>query len=353
MKVLFDVYCSASIHSAYLQSHLPPPDSQDEDSPHSINEPLAPPSGGICDSFKKLTLKAKNRAYQRFYQALTAHWVAVEFAWLVKIRVYPTTADLRRFSREIQRMWTDNRSRTLQEKLDIIEVADFVWVFLVRRIFHNPSCLLDWLDTTSSPLRPDGDSWLHLWLEGAVEDDQVDRIPELLCDPGFVQSYSVLFVDSLMEYLRPTHIVELLLLLTWNPQQSWKFDRFEYLCKLGFADAPYGWLRVHNGYRPDYLFPIGFLDDDVMYDLCSWGAIIQEERIEEEYGQGFSLPWETINKTDIDELCRIDWRGYRQGIQKQGWALHMRGQIFFREETPRELFNRIVGLPSWDFELPY
>jgi hypothetical protein len=129
MKVLFDLYCNSSIHSAYLQSYRTNSQRRTEYSKNSLpsgSGPLAPPSGGICDGFGRLTLKKKQRAYQRFYQALTAHWVAVEFSWEAKIRVYKTAADCKQFSEQVRGMWTCNHDRTLQEKLDIIEIIDFV-----------------------------------------------------------------------------------------------------------------------------------------------------------------------------------------------------------------------------------
>jgi hypothetical protein len=189
MKVLFDIYCNSSIQSAYLQSCLPS-QNQPRVSRASKNDLFGPPSGGICDSFEQLTFKAKNRAYQRFYQALTAHWVAIEFAWLAKIRLYREAADRKRFSYKVRDMWTTNDSRTLQEKLDIVEIVDFVWIFLVRRIFHK-SPFLYWFDTIDDPFddlyyRAHGTSALRRQVERFVRNNEVDQIPALLCDPGFV-----------------------------------------------------------------------------------------------------------------------------------------------------------------------
>jgi hypothetical protein len=42
-------------------------------------------------------------------------------------------------------LWIDNHKRPLQEKIDIVEVVDFVWNFLGRKIF-SISSISDWLD---------------------------------------------------------------------------------------------------------------------------------------------------------------------------------------------------------------
>ncbi|THC88710.1 hypothetical protein EYZ11_011846 [Aspergillus tanneri] len=41
-------------------------------------------------------------------------------------------------------MWT-NTARSMQEKIDIVEVVDFVWGFLARKNFHTPS-FAAWLE---------------------------------------------------------------------------------------------------------------------------------------------------------------------------------------------------------------
>jgi hypothetical protein len=327
MKVLFDLYWNSSIQSAYLRTHLPRSWGRPWRGLPSNNDPLAPPSGGICDSFKELTSKAKNRAYQRFYQALTAHWVAIEFAWLAKIRLYPESAD--RVEVLEEEIWTDPPFRTLQEKLDIVEIVDFVWVFLVHKIFHNPSCLRDWFDNIDDPF-----------------DDPFypdNEIPEFLRDPGFVQSFAVSFVDDLREYLRPTHIIELLLLLTWSPQKSWNIDRFEYVRKLGLRDSIYGGglQGEDDGYRPNNNFIIDLPDEDVLTDLHYWGCIVQKKQ---QVNLGLRFPGTFIEKSSIRDRCEFQWPRYR----RRSWAFTMRTQIFSREETAEKLFSRIIELDDPD-----
>ncbi|XHG02955.1 hypothetical protein AWENTII_006274 [Aspergillus wentii] len=120
MKVLFNLYCNSSVRNSYLESYIPYPGRDPEsgqDGMPSKNDPLAPPSGDICDDFKKLTPEQKNRTYERFYKVLTAHWVAVEFAWLSKIRIYKDFAERDRFHDEVTEMWTRNDDRSVQEKL--------------------------------------------------------------------------------------------------------------------------------------------------------------------------------------------------------------------------------------------
>jgi hypothetical protein len=359
MKVLFDIYCNSSIRAAYLETCLIRPerstfgDDEDEGGFPSSDDPPAPPSDGFCDGFKQLSFKAKNRAYQRFYQALTAHWVAVEFAWLSKIRIYRDAQDRERFFNKVRDMWTDNDSRTLQEKLDIIEIVDFVWVFLVRKIFYSPSCLLDWFD---SPFEgrgsPDGipslgQSSLAMWLAPFLEDDGIDEIPNSLCNPMFVHRYSEFFIKDATEYLRPTHIIELLLLLTWSPEKPWKVDRFEYLRKLGFVDTIARRLQEHN-WQFENRFTIDLPENDVLSDLASWGFVVIDEELDEEILRQEAIPFfeePPFDEDDIYDICKTQWPRYRRGKK---WVSEMRGLIFFREETPKELFKRIINLKLED-----
>ncbi|OJJ30835.1 hypothetical protein ASPWEDRAFT_175939 [Aspergillus wentii DTO 134E9] len=316
MKVLFNLYCNSSVRNSYLESYIPYPGRDPEsgqDGMPSKNDPLAPPSGDICDDFKKLTPEQKNRTYERFYKVLTAHWVAVEFAWLSKIRIYKDFAERDRFHDEVTEMWT---------------LVEFVWVFLARKIFHSPSPVLEWFDSPQNPFpfQPPfvpGGCQLEGWLGNILGDMELNRVPEILADPMWIRWLSDNFVEEVAEYLRPTHIIELLFLFTWHPQKPWKDSRFEYLRKLGFADGLYGrTLGEDHPYRREARFSIDLLDYAVVPDLAYVGSFEQEELLAKQQKLGFRSPWERIDEDRVYEECENQWFGYRKW---KNWALQMRG----------------------------
>ncbi|XHG02954.1 hypothetical protein AWENTII_006273 [Aspergillus wentii] len=152
---------------------------------------------------------------------------------------------------------------------------------------------------------------------------ELNRVPEILADPMWIRWLSDNFVEEVAEYLRPTHIIELLFLFTWHPQKPWKDSRFEYLRKLGFADGLYGrTLGEDHPYRREARFSIDLLDYAVVPDLAYVGSFEQEELLAKQQKLGFRSPWERIDEDRVYEECENQWFGYRKW---KNWALQMRG----------------------------
>lgn len=46
---------------------------------------------------------------------------------------------------ELRTKWEDHYSRrSIEEKVEVVEVTDFVWDFLVRKLFGDPARLSPW-----------------------------------------------------------------------------------------------------------------------------------------------------------------------------------------------------------------
>ncbi|PGH21449.1 hypothetical protein AJ80_03240 [Polytolypa hystricis UAMH7299] len=145
-----------------------------------------------------------SKQVHRFYQALTARWLAVEALTLFRV------------SRDNGRDLPEGTkpTRTLSDALDILEVGEFVGGFLVLKIFANiaehPSwCASHQLGPRSMPRIGIGEQEGRMWGE---------------------------FVRNIQQYLRPPNIIELLLLSPkrqqWSPSK-----KGHYLWQLGAFDT--------------------------------------------------------------------------------------------------------------------
>jgi hypothetical protein len=192
MRLLFDFYCDTSIQTSYSVARW-----QASEEGWEGEGPLPPPVGCTCDGFQALNARERQRSYQRFYKALTAHWAMVEMLWVARVAAYHSP-DLR--DEAHARIWDlfTNTTRSLQEKIDIVEVVDFVWGYLARKNFHLPS--------------------FSIWLQGQREEIVRDyRLGDETEDWQY-------FVQCVLEFLRPPHILELLILSTWSSNHTWKVD---------------------------------------------------------------------------------------------------------------------------------
>ncbi|KAF7589385.1 hypothetical protein BBP40_004328 [Aspergillus hancockii] len=133
VRLHFNFYCDIAIRTPYSLSRW-----EASEEGWAGEDPLPPPAGSTCDLFKQLGAREKQRSYQRFYKAPTAHWLMVEMLWVARVAAYHSP-ELRDDAHA--RIWDlcTNTSRSLQEKIDIVEVVDFVWGFLARKYFHLPS----------------------------------------------------------------------------------------------------------------------------------------------------------------------------------------------------------------------
>jgi hypothetical protein len=70
---------------------------------------------------------------QRFYQALTAHWLAIKALRFAGTSVYDRLSERNLRFDQGNNIWSENKVRSLQEMLDILEVYDFVYERGLRR----------------------------------------------------------------------------------------------------------------------------------------------------------------------------------------------------------------------------
>lgn len=75
MRLLFNFYCDTSIRTSYSLA-----DWQASEEGWEGEDPLPPPIRYTCGVFQELNAREKQRSYQPFYRALTAHWAMVENA---------------------------------------------------------------------------------------------------------------------------------------------------------------------------------------------------------------------------------------------------------------------------------
>ncbi|GFF55001.1 hypothetical protein IFM46972_10161 [Aspergillus udagawae] len=339
MKVLFDLYCKKRVRSSYLADWetswncSPEIDGEYETAGRSTK--------GICDSFAQLTLQEKQRAYERFYRALTAHWVAVELTWVIRVSKHKTERDFKRWERKVYNRWADNPQRSLEEKLDIFEILDFVWHFLVSKIFDHSGTVADWIEVAPESATPHGFSPLDLYvshMEGSSHPSQLE--PDF--HEALEDDYTGMFIDDLRSIIRPPHVIELLLRLAWDPKARSDFDQPEYVRKLGLLDQSYRWEQTKaDGFQTYHvdLYDIDLPDTDILSSLSAMALRAQE---------GDSCQLITTRYRDDDrainemkwEVCREQWERYKENP----WNTEMRGGIFFRQETQIQLFERIIDL---------
>ncbi|PLN78697.1 hypothetical protein BDW42DRAFT_139765 [Aspergillus taichungensis] len=305
MKVLFfNLYLDKSIHESY--THSTPPRAQFKESNRyrdklAAEAPLAPPAGVAIDSAEMIPAQQQGlwRAYERFYHALTLHWAAVETLSLARAASYTTSAERNARFERIWTQWTDTGSaRSLSTKVDVLEVVEFVWGYLGRKVFQEEDVIVKWVGGT-----------------GAIEEFYDEEEP--------VGTNWLYFVRSMMRYLRPGHVLELLLRVVWRGEGEdvggEEIDRVEYLRRVGFFDESAGVVeREDEGEEdPDTVFNIGGLQEDVAVGLEAWA---------EAHG------------VDVDTEAR--WEVYRDKL----WGREMRGRVLLREEGEEALFGRIMGV---------
>jgi len=69
---------------------------------------------------------------ERFYMALTGYWLAIEGVRAAKVCQYPLQSTELEIYTKVDALWDD--SRNLHESLDMLEVYDFVYGYLIRQI---------------------------------------------------------------------------------------------------------------------------------------------------------------------------------------------------------------------------
>ncbi|KAF7137128.1 hypothetical protein CNMCM5793_007192 [Aspergillus hiratsukae] len=280
-----------------------------------------------------------SRAYERFYRALTAHWVAVELTWVIRVSKHQTERDFKRWEKKVYDRWSDNPQRSLEEKLDIFEILDFVWYFLVTKIFDYVGTVADWIEVAPESDTPDGFSPLELYvshIEGLDHPLQYDADTAGL-------DYTNDFIEDLTSSIRPPHVIELLLRFAWDPNSQSDLDRPEYVRKLGLLDRCYRWEQTNEGdFGTDdsELYTIELPDGDIQCSLTHMAIRVQEEESSRQITLGHRYPWDEIDESRLDEECAEQWQGDKESV----WNNEMRGEILFRQETQMQLFERLIEL---------
>jgi hypothetical protein len=286
MRILHDLYCDSAINEAYLNSAFPylSEDLVPEIFGAMVDEPALPvPSGPSSVDFEEMSANRRQQSYQRFYKALTRQWMSVELLWFVRTRTVPNAREFDKAFERTWRMWEHNPTRSISDKIDIIEVVDFVWGFLGRKPF-SLSSVPDWA----------GD-----------EDDHEFLHPQFteLSNWGY-------FVMTISQYLRPPHIIELLLWM-WNCSR-WNLNRPAFLQRLGLFDTHEGIQDVVGGSSAENFVPRTIVEKDIESSFA--------------------------HTQDVATLVS-QWEAYRSNR----WPLDARARVFFRETMTKELLIEILG----------
>jgi hypothetical protein len=271
MRFLFDCYCDETISTLFMSSTLltsfapeyPQPDTEIDPQEFDLSsfQNLATCVRGSTPGREKVT-------YPRFYKALTTHWLSIESLWQVKTQVWPDGEEFEDAFNSARDKCINNPQRPLQDKIDIVEIVDFVWCFLGKKAFQ-PSSIQSWF-----------------------EDEDINEHYDVRWETEF-QIWSII-TDRITQLLRPPHIIELIH-SSLNPLSD--FNRPAFLRSLGFFDSWDG--LILSPEDPDVEtvetdFPVNMVDYDVKSSLIM---------------NGEASEW---------------WQWYRVDI----WPSKMRGKVF-------------------------
>ncbi|RAK95574.1 uncharacterized protein BO80DRAFT_486755 [Aspergillus ibericus CBS 121593] len=309
MRLLFDLYCDASVHETYSQSAFRFDQGQDDELVDTYR-PFPPPSGAVCPGFAILDHHHRQRAYERFYKALTAHWWLVERRWAIRVDVYETPEEcVEAFLtlRPTMRQFV-NPAHTIQEWMDLLELDDFVWNFLARRA-------LDLTDRAAWLLA----TWSRIF-------NPVDRYRQ----DELAQAWGRV-LPRILGYLRPSNIIELLLRSQWASRGDWRLNRETYLRHIGDLDAPFG------------VYANGDLDfTEAMPQLRFLEGAVDEALVHLSRGIGPDTRevCTYTRLTVVEQQLWFLWTTYRF----DAWPEHVRGQLFFWDDRDsRQMVQRIQG----------
>lgn len=243
--------------------------------------PLPSPSCHHIDSLKGVV---NHIAYERFYRALCSHWAVLIKLWLARFSRYRTSSIRNRVFATVWMYWLDHPARNFREKVETIEVVEYAWDFLGRKIFWNPDQVPDWLHGENALREYDGRFAAGSWL---------------------------FFVRSVAEYIHPPHIIELLNDM-WNPR-SRPLEKGKYLHGLGSFDtlSLEGFPEIDEGVGShDTFYPTNYVEADGMDRLVGG---------------------------DAGGFYESQWMKYRY----TQWVNDLRGQVLFSTESSEQLLRRI------------
>jgi F-box domain len=224
---------------------------------------------------------------QRFYKALTSYWLAMEAHWLLCRSVQDTWEELWNLSDSVEDIWSGNLRGGLLESLEVLEVYDFVYGFLLRMIFPNVETTLPWLSGSGS-----------YYFENNT----------------FAPSEWVFFLQNCRLFLRPPDIIELLAMVCSSTETTWPTNKSEYLQQRGAFDFLGGTaLTDHpDGDTLDFWFDVGLLEEGVCRQIQICAPL-----------------------DDAQQLQAL-WRRFRDG-----WKCEARWKLFWWTDSSDDIVARI------------
>lgn len=234
-------------------------------------------------------MKQKQESYQRFYKAVTTCWVFIEELWVTRTQSYRDAEDFDDAMGYAIAKWVDNPMRSLSEKIDIMEAVEFVWGFLGRKTFDDVT--------------------FYDWLGGQGAQELMDRLEDAE-EEGWAFGY---FLDHLFQYLRPGHIIELLLWM-WS-DSKWGLNKPKFLQRLGMFD--------HMD---------GILDDGSSPTVCNW---ISMDEVREDVPS-------SLAKLPEGTTLIAQWQEYAS----KKWKVEARGRIFLGSAVTAENLFSLIATPN-------
>lgn len=303
LRILLDLYLNTSIQRQYSTSLFPYEVVDDRVRNlvrHSQQEgPLDKSGWDISKPSlpRGLVGEALSAEQERkFINALTACWLHVEVYCLAKHSNYRTASENHRMFEKVEELWTGvTHERTLLQQLHILEVYDFVYGFLLRKIFFDKSSM-------------------NLWLS-------VDRDKYLDSDTSpndFDWDY---FVNDARLHLRPLDITSLT--ITGPPPDE--SERIRYLISQGMFDD--GGKDLSDGRElsdandrdssPDGWFTLRDLENGVLDIMCYGGLACH-------------------CRSKILLTCHMNW-----GYFRENWPKEARGTLFTQSRTDEEMSDQL------------
>jgi len=288
LRVLQDLYLATTIGARYSDSTFPYVGGSDpagttlltEDSVRILHVQ------NIAQDLPNKSFTA--RQTRRFYQALTAYWLGRESHWSLCRSIHDTWEELWKLGDWVDDIWSGKPKRDVLESLELIEVYDFVYGFLLRIIFPNVEMTLPWLAGNGSFYFENGaldsGNWAH-------------------------------FVQNCRLFLQPAHIIELLAMACASTEEKWPPDKAEYLQSCGAFEILRGTALIDHpdGVTLDFWKDIRWLEDDMCSKLEANGAM-----------------------EDVDRP-HVLWRQFRDA-----WKLKARRRLFWWADSSDDVMARIL-----------
>lgn len=290
MKFLFQLYCDAGIRRGFENAILwqtPYSRNRRMDDFIEYEEPLPRPAGYECKTLNPLTHTRKMEAYCRFYRSLCSHWLHINVFWIAGICRYTNIAESEETFKNIKLAWNDRAERNFQEKIEAIEVYDFVWCFLARKIFKGPRDVRSWVNVVQLN----------------------EQFNSILWNLAGSTSYTGL-VRLAVLYLRPTHITELLIdgwtqgtsgssVSTASPSKPF-LDKKVYLHQMGLFDWKFG-VTYDDGVETIIFH---WFTTDLLVTFEGWGI----DRMMRRWGWGTCLDSGFCSSTYWQEFRARKWK---------------------------------------------